>query len=99
MTNALQKFGEVVKYVTKSSAKYIQKAYTNITQNVIQLESREATVVRELRLPKGGMERRMFRITHKMIKYGNILQILLQLTILVTFPPKSWKNARYRINL
>ena len=52
MTNALQKSGEVVKYVTKSSAKYIQKAYTNITQNVIQLESREATVVRELRPPK-----------------------------------------------
>ena len=62
MTNTLQKFGEVVKYVTKSSAKYIQKAYTNITQNVIQLESREATVVRELRLPKGGMTRKMFRI-------------------------------------
>lgn len=62
MTNTLQKFGEVVKYVTKSSVKYIQKAYTNITQNVIQLESREATVVRELRLPKGGMTRKMFRI-------------------------------------
>ena len=52
MTNALQKFGEVVKYVTKSSAKYIQKAYTNITQKVIQLESREATVVREMRQTK-----------------------------------------------
>lgn len=62
MTNTLQKFSEVVKYVTKSSVKYIQKAYTNITQNVIQLESREATVVRELRLPKGGMTRKMFRI-------------------------------------
>ena len=52
MTNALQKFGEVVKYVTKSSAKYIQKAYTNITKQVIQLEPREAPVVRELRPPK-----------------------------------------------
>lgn len=39
MTDVLQKIGEVVKYVTKSRAKYIQKAYTNITQNVIQLES------------------------------------------------------------
>lgn len=38
MTDALQKFNEVVKYVTKSRAKYIQIAYTNITQNVIQLE-------------------------------------------------------------
>ena len=62
MTDALQKFGEVVKYVTKSSAKYIQKAYTNITQKVIQLESREATVVWELRPPKDGMTRKMFRI-------------------------------------
>ena len=68
MTYALQKIGEVVKYVIKSSAKYIQKAYTNITQNVIQLESREATVVRELRLPKGGMTRKMFRIQREMIK-------------------------------
>lgn len=39
MTDALQKFNEVVKCVTKSRAKYIQIAYTNITQNVIQLES------------------------------------------------------------
>lgn len=68
MTDALQKFSEVVKYVTKSRAKYIQIAYTNITQNVIQLESREATVVRELRLPKGGMTRKMFRIRREMIK-------------------------------
>ena len=39
MTDALQKINEVMKYVTKSRAKYIQTAYTNITQNVIQLES------------------------------------------------------------
>lgn len=68
MTYVLQKFGEVVKCITKSRAKYIQKAYTNITQNVIQLESREATVVRELRLPKGGMTRKMFRIQREIIK-------------------------------
>ena len=74
MTYALQIFGEVVKYVTKSSVKYIQIAYTNIRQNVIQLELQEATVVRELWLPKGGITRKMFRLWRKMIKDRNILQ-------------------------
>ena len=60
MTDALQKFGEVVKYVTKSRAKYIQIAYTNITQNVIQLESQKATVVRELWPLKSGIKLEMF---------------------------------------
>lgn len=60
MTDALQKFNEVVKYVTKSRAKYIQIAYTNITQNVIQLESQKATVVRELWTSKSGIELEMF---------------------------------------
>ena len=93
MTHVLRKFGEVVKNVTKSSVKYIQKAYTNITQNVIQLEAQEATVVRELRLPKGGMTRKMFRIRREMIKSRNILQTLLQLTIPVTFPPKKLEKC------
>ena len=60
MTDVLQKFNEVVKYVTKSRAKYIQTAYTNITQNVIQLESQKATVVRELWPLKSGIELEMF---------------------------------------
>lgn len=60
MTDALQKFNEVVKCVTKSRAKYIQIAYTNITQNVIQLESQKATVVRELWPLKSGIELEMF---------------------------------------
>ena len=62
MTNAIRRFSRLCNIMRKSSAKYIQKAYTNITQNVIQLESREATVVRELRPPKDGMTRKMFRI-------------------------------------
>ena len=60
MTDALQKFSEVVKYVTKSRAKYIQIAYTNITQNVLQLKSQKATVVRELWPLKSGIELEMF---------------------------------------
>lgn len=60
MTDALQKINEVVKYVTKSRAKYIQIAYTNITQNVIQLESQKATVERELWPLKSGIELEMF---------------------------------------
>ena len=76
MTYALQRFGEVVKNVKKSSVKYIQKQYTNITQNVIQLKTQEATVVRERWLPKGGMTRKMFLIRREMIKERNILQSL-----------------------
>lgn len=76
----LQKFNEVVKYVTKSRAKYIQIAYTNITQNVIQLESQKATVVRELWPLKSGIELEMFYNHGKTIRFRNVFSNILQMT-------------------